>query len=146
MPQQKDVIESTVVVPVSTLSEAGSHWDQLKPRHPDIIKQLRPSLFLNELRADGLLTREECLQLQQESMSEADRSDMLVSTMLPQKGKGSFEAFCKILNNEEKQKHVVSKILKVPSEALLSVYINESPINIKKTIESDHDKISSSRK
>ncbi|XP_062513474.1 uncharacterized protein LOC134189251 [Corticium candelabrum] len=63
------------------------------------------------------------------------------------KGKGSFEAFCKILNNEEKQKHVVSKILKVSSEALLSVHISESPIITKQTVESeDHGKISSSRK
>ena len=47
---------------------------------------------------------------------------MLVSTILPQKGKGSFEAFCTVLIKEEQQRHIVSEILKVETVDLLPVH------------------------
>ncbi|XP_062498774.1 uncharacterized protein LOC134176113 isoform X2 [Corticium candelabrum] len=107
--------------------EVDSEWkERLKHCLPDLLAALRPSLFLDQLRGSNLISQEEHTDLQEKSLSETDRSDTLVSFILPRKGKGSFESFCKILCNVEKQKHIVSEILKVQNPSLLPVDANVS--------------------
>ena len=103
-----------------------SQWERLRPCRTDLINELRPCLLLDKLREHDLLTREQYLELQNKSMSEAERSDMLVSTILPQKGNESLETFCKVLNNEEKQRHIVSKILKAENVGLTPIHCSNS--------------------
>ena len=129
--QQEDGTSGSTVEAATTSKEdleVDSEWKELlKHCLPDLLAALRPSLFLDQLRGCNLLSQEEHTDLQEESLSETDRSDRLVSTILPQKGKGSFEVFCKILCNVEKQKHIVSEILKVQNPSLLSICANVPP-------------------
>ena len=64
--------------------EVDSEWkERLKHCLPDLLAALRPSLFLDQLRDSNLLSQEEHTHLQEESLSETDRSNILVSTILP---------------------------------------------------------------
>ncbi|XP_062510250.1 uncharacterized protein LOC134186336 isoform X3 [Corticium candelabrum] len=123
--QQKDGTSgSTVEATTPSKEEVDSEWKQrLKHCHSDLIAALRPCLFLDHLRGSNILSQEEHTELQEEAVSETDRSDRLLC-ILSCKGKGSFEAFCKILCNVEKQNHIVSEILKVQNPSLLPIDAN----------------------
>ena len=148
VPQQKvsNSNKSTVEAHASSLAEVESQWESVGPCLPDLTNELRPCLLLDELRENGLLTREQYIELQNKSMSEAERSEMLVSTILPQKGNESFETFCKVLNNEEKQRHIVSKILKAQNVALLPIHSSNSATVVETIEEFKSDTHESSRK
>ena len=122
--QQEDWTSGSTVEAATTSQEdleVDSEWKELlKHCLPDLLAALRPSLFLDQLRGSSLLSQEEHTDLQEDSLSETDRSDRLVITILPRKGKGSFEIFCKILCNVENQNHIVSEILKVQNPFSLS--------------------------
>lgn len=81
----------------------------------DVVAALRPSLMLDRLRAAGLITLAEQRQLQQEGLTDNDRSQVLLKDILPCKGKGSFQKFCCVLLSVEGQQHIVKEILKVDS-------------------------------
>ncbi|XP_062506418.1 uncharacterized protein LOC134182991 [Corticium candelabrum] len=116
---------STVEATASSLEEMDSQWEeQLKHCSADVIAALRPTLLLDHLRAFKLLSPDEHRELQQ-MPSEAERSERLVSTILPQKGKGSFNTFCHILCCVEKQNHIVSKILKVHNVSLSPIHVEK---------------------
>ena len=114
----------------SSLGEMGYQWEEHLKRCR-FVDALRPSLFLDHLRAFQLLSRNEQEELQQ--LSETERSVRLIGTILPQKGKGSFEKFCNILCFVENQSHIVSEILKVQSIPLPVVHasfqLNENKID-----------------
>jgi hypothetical protein len=87
-------------------------WDSLvTPRLPDVVKALRPTLLLDDLRAARILSRTEYSELLEVSTEEM-RSRMLLNDLLPRQN-GSFSNFCKILLKVEGQEHIVTEILKI---------------------------------
>jgi hypothetical protein len=92
--------------------EEDPEWDSVvTPRLPDVVKALRPTLLLDDLRAARILSRTEYSELLEVSTEEM-RSRRLLNNLLPRKN-GSFSNFCKILLKVEGQEHIVTEILKI---------------------------------
>lgn len=86
-------------------------WERYADPHFDeLVKQLRPTLFLDRLRASNLINREDYSKLMSEN-SEENRSRKLLNDILPRAGKSSLDTFCKLLLRVEGQKHIVTEII-----------------------------------
>ena len=88
-------------------------WDMfVVPHIAQVVKKLQPSLILDHLRGERLLTGEEYDYLWNEIRSETKRARILVNTLLPRKGKDSLDKFCSILLKIPGQEHIVKDIIK----------------------------------
>ncbi|XP_062519581.1 uncharacterized protein LOC134194655 [Corticium candelabrum] len=73
-------------------------WEKyVVPHLVELVKILQPSCFLDHLRADGLLSREECATLTKSYQTEESRSRALLEDFLPRKGPDALTRFCSIL-------------------------------------------------
>lgn len=87
-------------------------WEtHVDPHFAELVQVLLPSSFLDNLRSDGLVTRNEYTELSSMD-TEVSRSRTLLNNILPRKGPGSFDKFCHILYNTEDQKYVATDIIK----------------------------------
>lgn len=87
-------------------------WAELsKSRLQHMEDALRPTLLLDPLLTNGLLTLTEYKLLQSRSLTEKERSKLL-RNLLPFKGQGSFSNFCSVLLEVEGQQAIVTEVLK----------------------------------
>jgi hypothetical protein len=97
----------------SSLRTNNTEWEELViPHFPALLAELKPSLLLHHLRAAHLLTSAEYDQLLEKSMTEEDRSQKLLNTILPSK-EGAVAIFCQVLQAVDGQQHIVPNVLKL---------------------------------
>ncbi|XP_062507850.1 uncharacterized protein LOC134184229 isoform X2 [Corticium candelabrum] len=106
---QDQVRHQNVEALTSSLAEKESQWEKLTRSHPDVLSALRPSLFLDRIRAAGILNQQEHQELQNKSLTERDRSHRLVN-ILHEKGSKSFETFCDVVSFVEGQSLIISEM------------------------------------
>ena len=120
---QDQVRHQNVEAVASSLAETESPWERLTRSHLDVLSAWRPSLFLDRIRAAGILNQQEHQELQKASLTERDRSHRLVK-ILPKKGRKSFETFCNVVSSVEGQSLIVSE-MKLQIVPLSSVHASE---------------------
>ena len=92
-------------------------WEQyVTPNLTQLVKKLKPSSLLENLRECGLLTPEDVNSLRHGCSTEQDRTRKLLYDILPYKGNDSFDRFCNVLSNVEEQAHIVTEVLEVEIE------------------------------
>ena len=80
------------------------------PHLVTLVKILQPSCLLDHLRADDLLSREDCATLTKSYQTDESRSRALLDEILPRKGPDAFTKFCSILQSVQGQEHVAELI------------------------------------
>ena len=117
-PNETQAQRSVAGEATETLETQGdAQWEELLvPHFTGVVEALRPSILLDHLRESRLLTREEYEELQDGRLLEVDRSRKLLNSILPLKGKGSFDMFCQVLGKVDGQQHIVTQILKIETK------------------------------
>ena len=99
------------------MSEPQNDWKRyIRPNLTQFASKLQPSLVLDALHECDLLTLEECKRLRKESLTEEERSHILFYDILLYKENDKFTDFCQVLLAIPGQKHIVTKVMKVPSD------------------------------
>ena len=117
-PNETQAQRSVAGEATETLETQGdAQWEHLLvPHFAEVVEALRPSILLDHLRASYLLTREEYEEFQDGRLLEVDRSRKLLNSILPLKGKESFDTFCQVLSKVDGQQHIVTQILKIETK------------------------------
>ena len=80
-------------------------WEtSVVPHFDKVVGHLRPTLLMDKLRAEGLITTSEYSKLQSLG-TERERSRVLVNEYLPKKGLGSLHNFCVVLREVHHEGH-----------------------------------------
>ena len=100
--------------PMVSLAESDDEWRQyVIDKLPQLVKNLRPSLLLDELRASHLLSKGEC-QTVNGCCTVMDQARTLLD-LLDYKGVGRLARFCKVLKVSG-QEHIVSDVMELPTD------------------------------
>ena len=108
------------------LSKPQNDWERyIRPNLTQFFNKLLPSLLLDPLHECDLLTLEECRRLRKEFLTEKERSrDLFYNILLYKENdendendeNNKFTDFCQVLLGIPGQKHIVTKVMKVPSD------------------------------
>ena len=95
-------------------SESKTDWERfVTPKLPELVKKLKPSSLLEELRANDLISAEDCNTLRHDCSTEEERSRKLLYDMLPYKGDDVVDRFRQILLKVQGQAHIAKEVLQV---------------------------------
>ena len=90
---------------------APDWWNQrIRPKYKDIAAALRPSVLLDELLSEDLITLEDFNNFHQIDRTELERTRRFLTVILPHGGEDRLDKLCEILATVNGQKHIVDLI------------------------------------